>query len=57
MDTEQEQRLISLKQTFPFRICWAALRDDKFELHTDYTRRKLNTYLRKGWQVFEAKAG
>ena len=51
---EQEQRLIALKGTFPFRICWGAVKDNEFELHADYTRHKLNRYLKNGWLVCTA---
>jgi len=48
----QEQELVSLKQHFPFRIVWGAVdQNGVFEAHTSYDRRKLMSYVRKGWLV------
>ena len=56
---EQKLSLINLKLTFPFRICWSAVNADtgEFIKGAGYTRHRMNQYLRKGWLVFEAKAG
>lgn len=49
---EQEQELVNLKAHFPFRIVWGAVdTNGTFEAHTSYDRRKLLSYLRKGWLV------
>jgi len=52
---EQEQQLRDLKAYVPFRIVWGAVNvqtePHTFEAHADFTRHKLNSYLRKGWLV------
>lgn len=50
---EQEQGLAQLKRYCPYRIVWGAVNTDTGEYvqGADYTRRRLNTYLRKGWLV------
>lgn len=52
---EQEQKLRLLKACYPFRIVWGAVNvqtePHTFEMHATATRRKLNSYLRKGWLV------
>lgn len=54
--TEQQTKdLMSLKAHFPYRIVWGAVNVNStphdFEMHADHDRRKLNSYLRKGWLV------
>jgi hypothetical protein len=58
LTSEQETQIMNLKQAFPFRICWCAVKAEtnEYEQYASYTRRRLNSYIRKGWLVFEAKA-
>lgn len=52
---DQERDLRQLKACFPYRLVWGAVNvqtePHDFEMHADYTRHKLNRYLRKGWLV------
>lgn len=52
---EQEQQLRQLKAAMPFRIVWGGVsvqtEPHTFEMHADFTRHKLTSYLRKGWLV------
>lgn len=49
---EQESQLRMTKRMMPFRIVWGAVNQNgEFEAHADFDRRRLNSYLRKGWLV------
>lgn len=52
---EQTEHLAKLKQWKPYCIVWGAVNTNtmphEFEAHCSYDRRKLNSYLRKGWLV------
>lgn len=48
---EQEAELRLIKSYFPFRVVWGAVSNNgEFITGADYTRRRLNSYVRKaGW--------
>ncbi len=49
---EQESQLVQLKRHFPYRIIWGAVdQNGVFESHATYDRRRLMSYVRKGWLV------
>lgn len=54
---EQAQEVIKLKEYFPFRICFGAIKPDtgEFQARADTTRRFMNQLLRQGWLVFQAR--
>lgn len=43
-----------LKQYFPFRICYGAIRGEDFIASAATTRRPLLKLAREGWTVFQA---
>ena len=55
MDEKQTAEVIKLKQYFPFRICYGAIKGDEFIASTATTMRPLNKLAREGWQVFKAE--
>ena len=54
MNESQTAQVIRLKQYFPFRICYGAVKGDQFISNTATTMRPLNKLMREGWTVFQA---
>ena len=54
MNESQTAQVVRLKQYFPFRICYGAVKGDQFIANTATTMRPLNKLVREGWQVFKA---
>ena len=54
MNEQQEAEVIRLKQYFPYRICYGAIRGQEFIANTATTMRPLNKLVREGWTVFKA---
>lgn len=53
MNEEQEKQLRRLKQYFPYRIVYAVVMPNgEFKTYADVTKRKMNSFLRKGYQVY-----
>jgi len=46
------KKLRQLKQTFPFRICFAVKIEGEYRQYACFDRRKLKGFLRKGYTVF-----
>jgi len=54
---EQVKQVVSLKEHFPFRICYGALdpKTGEFEAYAAHDKRRMNKLLRDGWLVFRAE--
>ena len=52
MSQEQLAELTRLKQYFPFRVIYGALKDGKFESGAVSSKRIPNQLAREGWQVW-----
>ncbi len=47
-----QNELKRLKEYFPFRIVWCAVKDCEWVTGADLTRRNLNKYIRAGYSAF-----
>ena len=52
LEPPQEQELRRLKAYFPYRICYAAKRENEFICSTAVTKRRPNDLVRQGYQVW-----
>jgi hypothetical protein len=47
----QREEIIRLKQYFPFRICYGAIKDGEFIAGAVVTKHQPNRLARQGWHV------
>lgn len=53
---KHQQKLITLKMTFPNRVVFGVFIDGKFYTFAEHTHRKMNKFIKSGYIVWELKS-
>ena len=51
LNEQQRAEVIRLKQYFPYRVCFGAVKDGEFQTGATFNMRKPNKLARDGWHV------